>query len=430
MQVPVGSRTETEQNNGISHFLEHMVFTGTERWDEAAVTDVVRRRGAECNAQTSREETDYYIHVAASDLEFGMDWLHQLVFKPTLTPEKFEKERQVIINEKGGEYDALRRAWIWLEDRNLGWSVGRAVRRRLFPDSSLLLPVVGTDQSLHALTHDNLQRYYETYYTPNNMTLLVVGDADPEQVFAAAERQFGEISARSVPPPHSPITVVDRPFHVRLRGPTPNQQGQLYIGASLGPSNHPDRFGWSLMAEMLENAYLQAIRYNRGLSYDVSVYPVLYTDAGYFNIYTSAQIDDFDTIQELIETQLNRLVEGTFSERELAEAKAALRGRALLNLQDNLECAWWFSSDALAMRRDDGPVADYFAEIERLTAEDIRHMAQKYLALERRFVVEHRPALTPRSLRRPLKVVGVAGLAGTALFLKHRRRMAHARKSL
>jgi predicted Zn-dependent peptidase len=164
VQVAVGSRVETEANNGISHFLEHLVFTGTERWSEAEVTDVVRRRGGECNAQTSREETTYYLHIAAEELEFGLDWLHQVLFKPTLTKEKFEKERQVIINEKGGEIDYLRRAWEWVEDHNLGWSVARALRRRVFPGSSFLLPIIGSDKSLNAITHEDLLAHYQNYY--------------------------------------------------------------------------------------------------------------------------------------------------------------------------------------------------------------------------------------------------------------------------
>lgn len=420
MQVPVGSRHETEANNGISHFLEHMVFTGTERWNEAEVTDVVRRRGGECNAQTSREETVYYLHIASQDLAFGLDWLEQLLFKPTLVEEKFEKERRVIINEKGGEYDYLRRAWLWLEDHNLGWSVSRAVRRRLLPDPSLLLPIIGTDKSLKAITLDNLQNYHQTYYTPNNMTLLVIGDVDVDEALALAEQQFGAIPSRPLPLPRPPMQVNTRPFHIHLHGPTPNQQGQLLIGAPLGPSNHPDRFAWSVIAEILENAYLQDIRYQNGLSYDVQVYPVLYTDAGYFVVYTSAKRQDFATIRQTIEHHLNRIVTGDFSEQELREAQGSLQGRTLLGLQDNVELAWWFSTDSLAL--DNTDTYDYFNEIERLTHNDVQRVAAHYLAAEKRFSAEHRPPFPAQNLK-PFAAVGAAGVAGAMLFWGQRRRL-------
>ncbi len=417
-QFPVGSRSETPENNGISHFLEHMVFTGTERWNEAEVTDVVRRRGGECNAQTSREETIYYLHVAAQDLEFGLDWLHQLLFKPTLSADKFEKERQVIINEKGGEYDYLQRAWIWLENHNLGWNVSRTIRRQLFPDSSFLLGVIGTDRSLKSLSHQELLDYYDHHYGPNNMNLLVVGDVDPAEVFEATARQFDDVPPRSGPHAFSSPNLVTTPFDVRLYGPTPNQQGQLMLGALLGPGYHHDRFAWYIIGEILENAYLQEIRYQQGLSYDVQAYPVLYTDVGYFNIYTATHVDEFDTIKAVLHKHLDRLVEGDFTEQELIEAKAALRGHVLLELQDNVEYAMWLSNDSLFFQGDMVPEEDYLIAIEALTIADIHRVVRHYLAPDNRFTIEHRPP----QLRKPLTTVSAVGVAGAALFFTQRRR--------
>lgn len=420
-QLPVGVRTETPENNGISHFVEHMVFTGTERWSESDVTDVVRRRGGECNAQTSREETAYYVYVSREDLDFGMDWLDQLLFKPTLSADKFEKERQVIINEKGSEIDALRRAWEWLEDRNLGWSVDRAARRRLFPESAFLMPIIGTDQTLKQMTHEMLLDYYRTFYVPHNVTLMVVGDVDPATVFALAEKRFGNIPDRPSPSTIPDVTLNPQPFQVRLHGPTPNQQGQLLIGAMLGDSNDPQRFAWYIIGEMLENVYMQALRYDQGLSYDVQVYPVLYSDVGYFKIYTSADIEHFDNVRRIIEQHLQRLIDGKFSATELHEAKAALRGRALLNLQDNLELAWWLSSDALVNTNDNTPLTDYFEGLAAVSAAELQAIATAQLSPDKRFCVEHYPILTPQKLK-PVAALGAVSLAGAAWLLQRNRR--------
>lgn len=419
-QLPVGVRTENENNNGISHFLEHMVFTGTERWSESDVTDVVRRRGGECNAQTSREETAYYVYVSREELAFGMDWLDQLLFKPTLTEEKFEKERQVIINEKGSEIDALRRAWEWIEDRNLGWSVDRAARRRMFPNSPFLMPIIGTDHTLKSMTHAMLLDYYQTHYVPHNVTLMVIGDVEPDTVFALAEKQFGHIPDKTSPKTIPPVAVNPDPFHVRLHGPTPNQQGQLLIGAMLGDSNDPRRFAWYIIGEMLENVYMQALRYEQGLSYDVQVYPVLYSDIGYFKVYTSADIEHFETVRQTVEKHITRLINGDFNLTEVEEAKAALRGRALLNLQDNLELGWWLSSDALVNTDDDMPLTDYFEGLAAVTAQDVQTIAHAQLAPEKRFSVEHYPILTPQKLK-PVAALGAVSLAGAWLFKRNRR---------
>ncbi|MCQ3931123.1 MAG: hypothetical protein DPW16_11760 [Chloroflexi bacterium] len=420
-QLPVGSRTENKHNNGISHFLEHMVFTGTERWAESEVTDVVRRRGGEVNAHTSRESTNFHIHVAAQDAAFGLDWLYQLVFKPTLLPEKFEKERQVIINEKGGEFDLLQTVWEWIEDHNWGWHVARAIRRRIYPDSSLLLSIIGRDKTLNAITHQELVDYYRRYYVPNNVTLIVVGDIEPQAAFDLAQKTFGDIPARPFPPTHPRVRVVPNSFDVRLHGPSPNEQGQLLIGVLLDYAEHPDRFGWWIIEEILENACMRDIRFELGLTYGVNVFTVLYTDTGYFCVYTSANIEDFERIRQIIEKHLDRLVHGDFTTEELAEAQASLRGRALLNLQDNMELAWWLSTDALATRNDSTPIPDYFAEISRLTPDEVKRIAGQYFAPQKRFYVEHRPVVTPRRLK-PLAAVAAFGMLSAAVRLSFRPR--------
>lgn len=419
-QLPIGVRTESPENNGISHFLEHMVFTGTERWTESEVTDTVRRRGGECNAQTSREETTYYVYVSNNELAFGFEWLDQILFKPSLSEEKFEKERQVIINEKGGEIDYLQRAWEWIEDHNLGWSVSRAVRRRIFPESAFLMPVIGTDRTLKSMTYQMLLDYYHAHYVPHNVTLFVIGDVLPDEVFALAEQQFGAIPDRPSPNPPSPIRVDPTPFHIRLHGPTPNQQGQLMMGAVLGSILHPDRFAWYIIGEMLENAYMQELRYDLGLSYDVQVYPILYSDVGYFKIYTAIEMAEFAKVRERIEHHIGRLIGGDFTETELKEAKTALRGRALLNLQDNLELGWWLSSDALAVG-DDAPLTDYFAGLDTVDAAGVRRVTAEYLGADKRFSVEHAPAFTPKQLR-PIATASAFGLAGAAFLIKQYRR--------
>lgn len=418
--LPVGVRAETADNNGVAHFLEHMLFTGTERWNESEITDVVRRVGAECNAETAREETSYYVHLPATELAFGLDWLHQLIFKPTLRAEKFEKERQVIINEKGGDFEYLQRAWEWLEDHNLGWHVDRAMLRRIYPQSNFLFPIIGTDRTLKNLTYEKLVAFYHTYYVPHHVTIFVVGDVEPTQVFEMVERQFGDIPDRPAPNPIPSVTINPATFDVRLHGPTPNEQAQLLMGSVLGNSAHPDRFAWYVIGEMLENTYLQTMRYDKGMSYDIQVYPNLYSDTGYFKIYTTVDVDELDLARRMITNEITRLIDGKFRASEVNDAKAALRGRALLNLQDNLELALWVSSDAITTKDDHTPYDDYFVGIDAITPETVQHIAAHYFGPARLYMIEHRPVFTPKELK-PAMAVGVA-LTSVAVLLTTRKR--------
>src|SRR3972149_7028978 len=168
LQVPVGSRHETEENNGISHFLEHMLFTGTEKWDEREVIESVRRRGGEVNARTSAEDTVFWLNLKADDLDFGLNWLTQVVLRSTLPEDKFKKERQIIIEEKGGDYGFFDALGGWIEDHRFGWNLFRAVPRRLFAQSTILLPVIGDDASLRRIGYRQVIEFYRRHYVPNN----------------------------------------------------------------------------------------------------------------------------------------------------------------------------------------------------------------------------------------------------------------------
>jgi predicted Zn-dependent peptidase len=412
LQVAVGSRHETEANNGISHFLEHMLFTGTARWSEEEVVEVIRRRGGESNARTAHEDTVFWLHLKSEDLDLGLDWLSEVIFRPLLQEEKFDKERQVIIQEKGGEIGALEQVGDWIEDRGLGWNVFRAVRHRLYPKSSLLLPIIGLDRSLRRITFQQLQAFYRQHYLPNNMTLIAVGDVDAEQLLARAGERLASFPAGTLPPrPATPPAAVGG-FDLRLRGPNLNEQGQILLGAPLPGLYHPDRWVLGVLAEILDTSLTRDIRFKRGLVYGIDVYPALYTDVGDFVVYTTADSAKFDEIIAEVEARLDQAIRGELEPITVAEAKLAIRGRLLLGLETNADLGWWLAEMSLCLP-DAQPVPDMFAAVEAVTAGDVSRVAREYLSAEKRYRAIHRPGLTPAALRGPA-LLG-AGLALTGL---------------
>lgn len=427
LQIPVGSRHETKENNGISHFLEHLVFTGTRRWDENEVTEVIRRRGGEVNARTGAEDTIFHLHLKADDLALGLDWLSEVVFNPTLSPGKFEKERRVIVQEKGGQWGRFKNFFDWIEDRGLGWNVFRAVRHRLFPKSSLLLPVIGDDDSLHRITREGLVAFYRQHYVTSNMTLVVVGDVQADEVEAKTRLYFGSYPAGDKPErPKSPPPPTGG-FSVRLSGPNINEQGQLLLGAPLPGLGHPDRFPLGVLAEMLDTALTKDIRYQRGLVYGIDVYPALYTDIGYFVVYTTADSDKFADILAEVEGQIDKAIAGEIDPEKVEEATSAIRGRALLAMEGNQNLAWWLTEDAL-YTPDDQPIPDFFAGVTGVTPPEVQRVAQTYLSADKRYQAIHRPGLTPTRLR-PALVAGGLGLVIGGLWLLNSRRRRNSKTS-
>ena len=128
--IRAGSRYEDLANNGVSHYVEHMLFTGTERWTEEEIKEIIRRRGGRWNGWTGRERTTYFAHVSAQDFDIALDWLAEVVFHPTFLADKVDKERQVIFQERLGRYGWLINT---LDALGFGYELDRDVRRALFP---------------------------------------------------------------------------------------------------------------------------------------------------------------------------------------------------------------------------------------------------------------------------------------------------------
>jgi len=415
LQVPVGSRYETRRNNGISHFVEHMLFTETAKWNETEVMESVRRKGGEANARTGREDTLYWLHLRAEELDFGLEWLAEVVLRPKLPLEKFKKERQIIIEEKGGDWGVFDALGEWFDDMGLGSNVFGAVRSRLFPKSSLLFPVIGNDSSLRRISYPQIVEFYHRYYVPNNMTLIVVGDVEADHALARAAHHFGTFLAGNRPA--RPVT--PRPpaagFNINLRGPNINDQGQILLGAPLPGSGHPDRLALVVLSEILENQLTRDIRFQRGLVYGIDVYPAMYSDVGYFVVYTTADSKKFEEILAEVERRLGEAQRDELTPETVLEAKNALRGRMRLAMESNQDVAGWLAELSL-FTLDDAPVPDLLAKLEAVTPTDVGRVARAYLAREKRYQAIHRP-ITPEALKQPVAVVAGLALSGAAAWL-------------
>lgn len=393
--VRVGVRNEEESNNGISHYLEHILFTGTERWDEDEIKDRITRRGGHWNGWTGTERTMYFAEMSAQDFEIAMDWLSEIVFHSTFPENKVDKERNVVFQEKWGKY-----GWIintgrrFLETLRLGYDLERTVERFVFPDSSLTLGYYWEDDALNRIDRDTLLAYYQKYYIPNNATLLIVGNVTPEQVLEKTKRYFGRLQQGTPPKsPETPNIPDDGPYHAIIRGPIPTYQCRLSMGTrTVGPT-HPDRWSLEVLAEMLSTSLFKDIRNKRGLVYGVRAHNVIYSDVGRFEISTRSEGDKRDVIQQIIAEHLEKIRQGEIDPEKVAEAKTALQGRWALRMERNFGRVHWLNDWVLSLA-DDEPVPDYETEIDAVTPEDLTRVLKTYFIPERSYVVMHLPILT------------------------------------
>jgi predicted Zn-dependent peptidase len=416
--VRVGSRYETPVNNGISHFVEHMVFDGTEKWPtEEAVTDAITHRGGNWNGWTDEETTTYFVQLAQRDFDLALDWLSQIVFHPTFPADKVNKERDVIFEEKFGRYGWLLNT---LDKLGLGYELDRDIRRALFPGSTLSLRIIGEDGSLDKITRQSLLDYYHTHYRPENSALIIVGQIDPAAARAKVDQFFKQLPGRTPLPggPAKPIGLTDQPLPQRgphqviVRGPFPTDQSVVDIGMRTVHAAHPDRWPLDVLAEVMEEDLMKEIRIRRGWAYGLHAFQQQFDDVGYFGVVTQIESSKRAEAQRIIEDYFERVRRGEITAEQVRNAQTALIGRWALEMEDGTRRASWLAEWAFAP--SDHPIPDYAAAIYAVTVADLQRMVETYYVPVRRYAGLHHPIVTvPRGGR----FLGAAAAVGVLFWL-------------
>ena len=204
VQVKAGSAQESFRTSGMAHMLEHLLFNGTERWTQQELYDAADRIGAYNNANTTRFFTNYMVLAPNEDLEAAMEIQTQMLFHSLLPPEKFEKERGIVLEELAQSAD------------DPGTAVEALWEEFLYEGSCAELPTLGTPSTIGHLDRDSTYGYYKGWYAPNNMLLSVVGGFDAERVRDWIERWYGPVAPGDLPPA-SPAPLAWRPGEIRAR---------------------------------------------------------------------------------------------------------------------------------------------------------------------------------------------------------------------
>jgi predicted Zn-dependent peptidase len=405
LAVRVGSRNETEENNGISHFLEHMVFTGTEKWTDLEVTDFVEKRGGRWNGYTRRERTYFYIHLAHRELDFALDWLSQIVFHATLPEDKFKKEKNVVFQERFGRW-----GWLinWLDSIGLGYELELNVKRTLYPGSTIGLRVVGEDHSLDAIDGKILREYYEKYYIPNNANLIVVGNFDYKLLLEKITNVFGDIKrGKEVPRFEKVKEPALGPYNVLTKGPFPTDEVRLIKGFITIDKSHLDNFALNIVAQILNRNLKNEIRYQRGLVYGLWAGNYGFNDWGEFSIQTYTDSENHSLVLSLIDEQLEKCIDGGFEEKIVEEAKQTLLGRWALRMESHYslahEMADWDEFD-----KGLDYISNYSKYTDAVTIDDLKRVMGKYFVPQRSYLAQHIPIVT---------VFGVAVIFGIGILL-------------
>ncbi len=321
--VGTGSRDEPGELAGASHFLEHLLFKGTDHRSAAAIAEELDEVGGDCNAFTTKEYTTFYVRLLSEHLSLGLDILSDIMWEPALRHDDVEAERTVILDEilMHADEPADLAAERWQE--------------ALFPDHGLGRDTLGTAASVQHITREDIRGFFEVHYRPANMVVSVAGDCSHDAVAADLERRFAGTSGGAVPARQAPGSDTV-PLEVVRRS---TEQAHLVYG--MRSVSRFDERRWALavlnhvLGGGLSSRLFQKIREQRGLAYSVWSERAAYADSGSLAISVGTAPEHLDEVLQIVNQELELLADNGISERELAVAKGSLRAEMLLSGEDS-----------------------------------------------------------------------------------------------
>ena len=375
LYIGTGSRYERDEEAGLSHFLEHLLFKGSRKRPSAKeIAEAIDGVGGVMNGGTDRELTVYYVKVARPHLDLALDVLVDLVRHPLLDPAEFEKERQVILEELAMVADSPQQLTDLLLDATL------------WPDQPLGRDVAGTPDSISALTPEMAAVCLHRQYVANNVVIALAGDIDHRQTVDAIEATVGDWEA-GTPSRWFPVINGHGPRSgLRYKA---TEQAHISIAVRALPLNHPDRYALSflsiILGEGMSSRLFLELRESRGLVYDVHTYVTHFLDTGAFTVYAGVEPKNaVETIQVILEELARIRDEGPTSD-ELTKARELSKGRLLLRMEDTRAVSGWLGAQELLLG-EVRSVDDTLAEMEAVTLDDLRRLARQLLVAEQLYL--------------------------------------------
>ena len=360
-----GSRHETQALNGISHFIEHALFKGTQRRSAHQIATESDRLGGHLDAYTSHEITGFALKVVDTALPEAFDLLADMLANPRFDDDDLTREQGVIIEEMkmiGDTPDEL---------------LTELFHAAYFPDHSLGRPIEGTEQTVSSFDRVTTAAFHSVAYSPRNLVIAAAGNVEHARMAELAEKTFGkdnalpEVSDGSVSPqPAAPI-LIERKNEL--------EQAHLIIAAPWPSATEENRYAASMLGTIIgggtSSRLWQAIREDRGLAYSIGAGGNTFTDVGMFTIYAGTSPENLNQVLDLSLQELRRAVHDRASDDELQLAKDQAIASVLLSLESSSSRVGALARQEIVHGRRIPP-DEIIKRIEAVTPEDAQRVAQ------------------------------------------------------
>jgi predicted Zn-dependent peptidase len=370
--VGVGSRGEDRQINGLSHYLEHMLFKGTEkRPTTIAIAEAIEGAGGVLNAYTAKELTCYWNQVPYDRLDLAMDVLADMVVSSLLDAGEIDRERSVVQQE-------IKRAY----DQPSAWA-SELLSRASYGDQPVGWPIAGTEETVGALQRQHFLDHVKTWYVPNDMVLSVAGNTEHEQVMEAARRYFDSLEKRPVPTfepaqhevPRERVLVEKREL----------AQSNLALGLRALSRTDPDRYALmilnSILGRGMSSRLFKEVRERRGLAYAVGSGVSRHNDTGLLSITAGVSAENLREAAQVILEEVFKLCEEPVPEAEMTKARDYTVGTFRLSLETPMALAQR-AGESLLTTGEIEPIEEVVAKLGAVTADDVMRVARRLFRRE------------------------------------------------
>lgn len=365
--VNSGSRDENAEVNGISHFVEHMVFKGTTSRSASQIAKEVDTIGGNLDAFTGKETVCFNIKVLDENVDPALDVLADLVLHPTFTPEDLAREQGVILEE------------IKMDEDNPDYLVHEIFTQNFFKNEALGRPILGTKKTVSSFDQRVVFDYYASRFSPKNMVFSAAGNLDHDHFVAQVEQQFSSLAASSESPLPERGAPVATP-HITLKRKKSLEQVQMCLGVVAPPVNDDRRYAVYLLNTMLgggmSSRLFQRIREDEGLAYSIYSEMNPFRDTGSLCVYAGTAIDNTEKVLQLTLQELRRLKEEPVTEVELKRAKDQLKSNIVIGLESSGSRMSNLARQQMYFGRFFG-VDEITEQIEAVTPDDVETLAQE-----------------------------------------------------
>ncbi len=361
--VASGSRHESPENNGIAHFIEHLLFKGTDRRTARQISMEIDSMGGILNAFTGHEYVCYYAKVLAKFLPRVSDLLTDIFLHSAFPADELERERNVILQE------------IKMRDDTPDEFIHDRFHQSFWYGHPLGMSILGSENTVGSLSRDDIITYKQSRYRPEDIIISAAGNVSHEELVALMRTAFSAVTSDWTPVFQEMVPQNGQRVHLCERD---LEQTLLCLGTRALPQHHPDRFILFLMSTVLgggmSSRLFQEVREKKGLAYSVYSYVISHADSGSLVVYAGTEKAHCREVLDIALEEMGRFKSEMVPKDELDSAREQLKGKLLMSLESSDNLMTRLAKNVIYLQRHQ-PVEEVLAGFDAVTSQDVQSLA-------------------------------------------------------